>query len=152
MDAGLRLNSLQKWSACPPLTTTSTTLVCFVPTSEAPYYEIKIEGITGGRNLLSEEVQMLENVALLCARRIDAIRVVNERLALELREQEYSKLATEAKLTALRSQINPHFLFNALNTVGYLIRTAPDNGFQHVDEVNETTSKRIAFRCRVSRA
>ncbi len=37
-----------------------------------------------------------------------------------------SKLATEAELRALRSQINPHFLFNALTTIGYLIQTAPE--------------------------
>jgi two-component system LytT family sensor kinase len=42
-----------------------------------------------------------------------------------LREREISALATEAELRALRAQINPHFLFNALTTVGYLIQDAP---------------------------
>ena len=32
----------------------------------------------------------------------------------------------EARLTALTSQINPHFLFNTLNSVSSLIRTNPD--------------------------
>lgn len=36
-----------------------------------------------------------------------------------------AKLATEAELRALRSRLNPHFLFNALTTVGYLIEEAP---------------------------
>ena len=63
------------------------------------------------------------------ARRIDALRVIHERCEQEFREQEFSKLATEAELRALRAQINPHFLFNALTTIGYLIQIAPDKAF-----------------------
>jgi two-component system LytT family sensor kinase len=36
------------------------------------------------------------------------------------------RLLTEARLRALTSQINPHFLFNTLNTVNALIRTNPE--------------------------
>lgn len=36
-------------------------------------------------------------------------------------EQQISKDLTEAKLTALRSQMNPHFIFNALNSIQNLI-------------------------------
>lgn len=32
----------------------------------------------------------------------------------------------QAELRALRAQINPHFFFNALNTIRYFIRTQPD--------------------------
>ncbi len=32
----------------------------------------------------------------------------------------------QARLAALTSQINPHFLFNTLNSVSSLIRTNPD--------------------------
>lgn len=102
----------------------------FVPTAEAPFYEIELEDLAGGRNLLSDEIQMLEAVSLISARRIDALRVTHERCELELREQEFSKLATEAQLSALRAQINPHFLFNALTTIGYLINTAPEKAFE----------------------
>jgi LytS/YehU family sensor histidine kinase len=62
----------------------------------------------------------------LTARRIDALRVSDERFGQKTREQEFSRLATEAQLNALRAQINPHFLFNALTTIGYLIQTAPE--------------------------
>ncbi|MBS5450387.1 MAG: histidine kinase [Coriobacteriia bacterium] len=36
------------------------------------------------------------------------------------------ELATKAELQALQSQINPHFLFNTINTIAALIRTDPD--------------------------
>ncbi len=44
---------------------------------------------------------------------------------MQLREEEMLKLTAEAELKALRAQVNPHFLFNALTTIGYLIETAP---------------------------
>ncbi len=36
------------------------------------------------------------------------------------------EMAREAEIKALQSQINPHFLFNALNTVTSFVRTSPD--------------------------
>ena len=73
---------------------------------------------------------MLEHAALLLARRIDAVRSMEERYRHDVREQEMRKLATEAELRSLRAQINPHFLFNALTTIGYLIQTAPDRALE----------------------
>jgi signal transduction histidine kinase len=102
----------------------------FIPTTESPFYKISLSNFAGGRHLLSDEVEMLENIAFIAARRIDAVRVTHERYQAEYREQEFSKLAAEAQLTALRSQINPHFLFNALTTIGYLIQTSPEKAFE----------------------
>jgi hypothetical protein len=102
----------------------------FIQTAESPFYKINLKDFSGGRRLLSDEIEMLESVGLMTARRIDALRVTHERCEQELREQEFSKLATEAQLSALRAQINPHFLFNALTTIGYLINTAPDKAFE----------------------
>jgi len=100
-----------------------------IPTAEAPQYIVSLGQFFGGRRLLSDEIAMLDGVALVTARRIDVLRVSQERFAQKFREQEFAKLATEAQLTALRSQINPHFLFNALTTLGYLIKTSPDKAY-----------------------
>jgi signal transduction histidine kinase len=96
-----------------------------VPTSDPPRYAITLGGLTGGRRLLSDDLHALEAIAVAVARRIDAIRVAGERYERERREVEMRRLTTEAELRALRAQINPHFLFNALTTIGYLIQTAP---------------------------
>ena len=96
-----------------------------VPTTEDPAYGFDVHGMAAGRRLLSDDLAMLEAVALLVARRIDAVRVTRERYGRDLREREIIQLATEAQLTALRAQLNPHFLFNALTTIGYLMEAAP---------------------------
>ena len=97
-----------------------------VPTAEAPAYVLTVGALRGGRRLLSDDLALLEAVALAAARRIDALRVLRERWNREAREREIRQLATEAELRALRAQLNPHFLFNALTTVGYLMQEAPD--------------------------
>jgi two-component system, LytTR family, sensor kinase len=96
-----------------------------VPASDAPAYAIEIGALSGGRRLMSDDIAMLDAVALTAARRIDAVRVERERYGRDLREREILQLATQAELTALRAQLNPHFLFNALTTIGYLMEEAP---------------------------
>jgi two-component system LytT family sensor kinase len=46
------------------------------------------------------------------------------RLQIKLEEQE--RLLLQARMTALQNQINPHFLFNTLNSISSLVRVAPD--------------------------
>ena len=96
-----------------------------VATAEPPHYVLHIGTLAGGRRLLSDDQLMLDHVAAVLARHIDAIRLTNERYEQMLREREIRALATEAELKALRSQVNPHFLFNALTTIGYLIQASP---------------------------
>jgi two-component system LytT family sensor kinase len=52
-----------------------------------------------------------------------ALRFYRQLKETERQEEKLRALATEAELTALKAQINPHFLFNTLNTVAQLIHT-----------------------------
>lgn len=43
---------------------------------------------------------------------------------------------TESQLEGLKNQVNPHFLFNSLNTLAYLIPEDPDRGVRFVEELS----------------
>lgn len=55
-----------------------------------------------------------------------ALKVLNNvRIEMKLEQQE--RLLLQARMEALQSQINPHFLFNTLNSVSSLVRREPDS-------------------------
>ena len=60
----------------------------------------------GGQRYLGEDLNDLADAAAEIAERVDS-----------LSRQEMTQLISQAELRALQSQINPHFLFNALNTL-----------------------------------
>jgi two-component sensor histidine kinase len=100
--------------------------IVHLPVAETPGITIRLGDLSGGRRLLSDDVALLEWLAIAAARRIDEIRIVQERLEQTLRRVELTRLATQAELQALRARLNPHFLFNALTTIGQLLRESPD--------------------------
>jgi signal transduction histidine kinase len=53
----------------------------------------------------------------------------------KLREAEAARY--EARLSALRAQINPHFLFNAFNSIAALVRTRPGEAEAVVEDLSD---------------
>jgi hypothetical protein len=76
--------------------------------------EVRNEERSAVESLLFQAGIRLENLSL------QEQRAQAERNAVELREA-----ATRAELRALHSQVQPHFLFNALNALSYLTETDP---------------------------
>jgi len=51
---------------------------------------------------------------------------VNERREIEKRKEDAARLAREAELSNLRMQMQPHFLFNSLNSISALVGSQPE--------------------------
>jgi two-component system LytT family sensor kinase len=75
--------------------------------------------------LVTNDLAYLRTIAAQCGNRLDALRRERENVERLSRESTLLQQVTEAKLRALRSQVNPHFLFNCLNTIADLIVKDP---------------------------
>ena len=61
----------------------------------------------------------------------------------EAKLEDQDRLLMQARLEALSSQINPHFLFNTLNSVSSLIRTSPEEARTMVVKLSRILRRRL---------
>ncbi|HEV8132022.1 MAG TPA: histidine kinase [Acidobacteriota bacterium] len=86
---------------------------------------------------LSEDVTQLMSLADVFSNMLENIRLQEKKQQQEKREQELMLHASRSELKALRAQINPHFLFNALNAIAGLIHQNPGRAEETVEQLAE---------------
>ena len=77
-------------------------------------------------SILRSEFEFLRRIVRQLEARLEAARLANIRREREQHEERLRAQLTEAELRALRAQVQPHFLFNSLNTIAHLTIAAPE--------------------------
>ncbi len=102
-----------------------------------PCFRLEVSASHQARTLMQQEFGFLNAIGTGVSRRWDAIHFEQQQRAQHLREERLSRLLTEAELKALRTQVDPHFLFNTLNTIADLISTNPRQAEEMIQRLAE---------------
>jgi signal transduction histidine kinase len=86
---------------------------------------------------LSDDRRLLQSAVRTLAVVLENVRFRQEQIRQREREEHLSHLAARSELRALRAQINPHFLFNALNAIAGLIPEQPQLAEETVEQLAE---------------
>lgn len=86
----------------------------------------KVVGVIDSENrqknfFTQRHLTILQTIAALCANQIQKTKAEEDRQKATIELLENKQKATESRLQSLRLQMNPHFLFNALNSIQQMI-------------------------------
>lgn len=102
-----------------------------------PSLWVALPQVHGERVLLSEDLTLLRSLGTVVTYLLENVRLQQRRQEQDLLAQELRVQTSQSELKALRAQINPHFLFNALNTVASLVHTDPARADRAVEQLSE---------------
>lgn len=85
----------------------------------------------------SEDIALLSSLSGVFSNMLENVRLQEKKQQQEKREQDLMLDASRSELKALRAQINPHFLFNALNAIAGLIHKNPSRAEETVEQLAE---------------
>jgi hypothetical protein len=106
------------------------------PVSDQPV-RIAVLRMPGMRRILSEDLALLRSLAGVLGFMLENLRLQRKRQEQDLIAQDLRLQSSKSELKALRAQINPHFLFNALNAIASLIHTDPGRADEAVEQLAE---------------
>ncbi len=96
---------------------------------------------TGYSNLLNHSLSIRFSIAFLLLGCITMISILwynqQEQKEAEARKVDSEKLARDAELFKLRQQLQPHFLFNSLNSINALIGSRPEEARKMVQQLSD---------------
>jgi signal transduction histidine kinase len=85
----------------------------------------------------SSDISLMGSLADIFASLLENVRLQEKKQEQERKEQDLQLHASRSELKALRAQVNPHFLFNALNAIAGLIHRDPSRAEETVEQLAE---------------
>ncbi len=102
---------------------------------------VSLGHIPGYRELLQHSLSIRFSIAFLLLGCITMISILwfnqKEQKENELRKIDAEKMTKEAELFKLRQQLQPHFLFNSLNSINALIGSRPEEARKMVQQLSD---------------
>ncbi len=133
---GARIAVLIGAQAPPPGLAIESEVAMPSPMSDQPV-RIAVLRVPGMRRILSEDLALLRSLAGVLGFMLENLRLQRRRQEQDLIAQDLRLQSSKSELKALRAQINPHFLFNALNAIASLIHTDPARADEAVEQLAE---------------
>ena len=106
-------------------------VILFDLLAEIPYYKLFLENSLVVRGAFAWLMIML--IAVLTWSWV----YVSDQQETEKRKQDSERLAGEAELSSLRLQLQPHFLFNSLNSISALVGTEPEQARTMIHQLSD---------------
>lgn len=127
-----RIVTVDKFADCPPgvlegeiVEEDAADVLVPITTEGRVRYVLRVTTGPTRPGLVVRDLNFLRGVATHCGNRLDALGREREAIERQSREALLVQQVTEAELRALRAQVNPHFLFNSLNTIADLVVRDP---------------------------